>query len=74
MNINLNCGSWAIRKKWKKPSLSSQFYISALIIGKEALDISDPDIVMYITQTVSVTGSQPAQARHHFEFYKWKAT
>ena len=52
----------------------SQFYISALIIGKEALDISDPDIVMYITQTVSVTGSQPAQARHHFEFYKWKAT
>ena len=50
--------------------LSSTFQPSSLTI-----DIRDPDndILIYITQPVSVTGSQPAQARHQFEFYKCKS-
>ena len=48
--------------------LSSTFQPSSLTI-----DISDPDILIYITQPVSVTGSQPGQARHQFEFYKCKS-
>ena len=53
-----------LEKKWKNlvSGLSSTFQSSRLI-----------DILMYITQPVSVTGSQPAQARHHFEFYKCKS-
>ena len=52
-----------MEKKNQVSALSSTFQPSSLTSA----------ILMYITQPVSVTGSQPAQARHQFEFYKLKS-